>query len=201
VRPGGGKSKGAAYEREVCRRLSLYVTGGKRDDVFWRSAMSGGRATIKGIAHVAGDICAVHPDGYDFASRWFVECKHYRDLQLHRFLIQEGRLWNFWIKAGEEAEKHYKLPLLIVKQNGFPELLIKPNDFGATMPSGDELFIVGAAHGFLLRKFLGEDDAKRSAHQRPAPHHKADRQLPVGAVPVARRGGEAKARPKVVRAR
>ncbi len=47
MRPGGGHSKGASFERQVCRDLSLWLTEGKHDDCFWRSAMSGGRATVR----------------------------------------------------------------------------------------------------------------------------------------------------------
>jgi len=144
---GGGKAKGAAFERDICRRLSLWYTNGKQDDVFWRSAISGGRATTSGrttyfyhskgkrprigrreakeLPHVAGDVCAVHPEGFKFVDEWFVECKHVRDLQLHRFLIAQGKLWVFWIQACTQAEQHHKLPMLIARQSGgFPELLL-----------------------------------------------------------------------------
>jgi len=46
MRKGGGKAKGASFERDICRRLSLWVSAGKQEDVFWRSAMSGGRSTV-----------------------------------------------------------------------------------------------------------------------------------------------------------
>ena len=36
--------KGSEFEREMCKCLSLWWTDSKRDDVFWRSAQSGGRA-------------------------------------------------------------------------------------------------------------------------------------------------------------
>jgi len=60
--------KGSEFEREMCKCLSLWWTDSKRDDVFWRSAQSGGRATErtkKGKTTYGsyGDIAAVDPIG------------------------------------------------------------------------------------------------------------------------------------------
>lgn len=41
-------AKGGLFERQVCRRFSLWWSGGKDDDLFWRTAGSGGRATVRG---------------------------------------------------------------------------------------------------------------------------------------------------------
>ena len=46
MRKGGGKAKGSSFERLICKELSLWITGGEHQDVFWRSAMSGGRSTV-----------------------------------------------------------------------------------------------------------------------------------------------------------
>lgn len=42
------KGKGSNYEREICKKLSKWWSHGVRDDLFWRSQASGGRATIRG---------------------------------------------------------------------------------------------------------------------------------------------------------
>src|SRR3954464_11883516 len=60
--------KGASFERDLCKRLSLWWTDGERDDVFWRTSQSGGRATSrtkkgKKTKNSYGDICAVDPIG------------------------------------------------------------------------------------------------------------------------------------------
>ena len=47
MRKGGGKEKGSSFERLVCKRMSMWLSKGERDDLFWRSAMSGGRATVQ----------------------------------------------------------------------------------------------------------------------------------------------------------
>lgn len=73
-------SKGADYEREICKRLSRWWTYDSRDDVFWRSSQSGGRATVrfrKGqtTAGSYGDICALDPIGEPLLKVFTVELK------------------------------------------------------------------------------------------------------------------------------
>jgi hypothetical protein len=128
MRPGGGKAKGTAFERKVCKDLSLWVSHGSDPDLFWRSAISGGRATVllKGGRSIkpAGDICAVDPAGHKLTDRYFIECKHDRNLELSRFLCHTGKLWKFWEKAVQQAVDHRRSPMLIARQNNFPILLL-----------------------------------------------------------------------------
>lgn len=144
MKRGGGKSKGSAFERQVCKDLSLWVTNGQKDDCFWRSAMSGGRATVqhrKGqdLSHVSGDICATHPDGYPLIENWFIECKFYKDLGF-KTLVTSGRgvVADFWGKACDQAQQHMKRPMLILKQNQLPALV------------GIDAAYLSGTHGHLL---------------------------------------------------
>jgi len=129
VRPGGGKSKGSAFERQVCKSLSLWLTDGVLDDVLWRSSLSGGRATVhakkdKKLAHVAGDICATHPAGNGFVKVFYTECKNYADLQIHKAAIDHsGRLMQFWEETYKQASRYDKIPLLIFRQSRLPVML------------------------------------------------------------------------------
>lgn len=130
MRAGGSPRKGGDFERDTCRRLSLWVTVGRRDDVFWRSATSGARATVqlgKGIINLAqsGDMSAIDPEGYEFVRTTFVEMKHRKDLGIGRGLVcGTGDLANFWRTACVEASKYDKRPLLIARQNLYPTLAI-----------------------------------------------------------------------------
>lgn len=72
-------AKGAAYEREICTRLSEWWQPG-RDDIFWRSSNSGGRATVRrrrGRATYGheGDIAAVDPIGAPLLKLCAIEIK------------------------------------------------------------------------------------------------------------------------------
>lgn len=130
MRPGGGKQKGNAFERQVCKDLSLWISNGKRDDLLWRSAISGGRATVrmkkgKNTAHQAGDICSVHPDGHKLTDKFFIECKAYRDLKAAALLFAgEGTIAKFWKICKEQAAQHGKLPMLILRQNQQPVVVV-----------------------------------------------------------------------------
>lgn len=117
------KQKGGAFERQICKALSKWVTDGAKEDVFWRSAMSGGRATVQGRKGVsvrqAGDITAVAPEGHSFTDEWFVECKNIKDMKLSPFLLsRSGLLHKFWKKARAEAQKYNRQPMLIVRSRG-----------------------------------------------------------------------------------
>ena len=72
--------KGAKFERQISKELSLWWTGGKRDDVFWRTSQSGGRATIrkkqgKNTKNQDGDICATDPIGQPLLDVTTIELK------------------------------------------------------------------------------------------------------------------------------
>lgn len=72
--------KGSAYERQFCRDLSEWWTGGVRTDCFWRTAGSGGRATIRGkkgrdTAGGYGDIAATDHEGVPFLHFMTLELK------------------------------------------------------------------------------------------------------------------------------
>lgn len=72
--------KGSPYERELCRKLSLWWTGGKRDDVFWRSSTSGAMATTRGkkgkkTEGHASDISSTHPSSAAFTDLLAIEAK------------------------------------------------------------------------------------------------------------------------------
>jgi hypothetical protein len=127
MRDGGGKQKGSQFEREICRELSLWVSDDTHEDVFWRSAMSGGRSTVaaakgKRLAAQAGDLSCIHPVGQNFASTFHVECKSYKDLNLLGLLSGRGHLVEFWDETCQQASVYNKSPLLIAKQNRFPAM-------------------------------------------------------------------------------
>lgn len=132
AKPGLGPRKGSAFEREVCKGLSLWVSSGRLPDLFWRTASSGGRATQmkkKGVdlGHVAGDICSTHPAGESFIRKYFIECKAYRDLNIPQLVMKEtGLLAEFWSRARVEAESYGKIPILIFKQNQYPVCVCSP---------------------------------------------------------------------------
>lgn len=132
MRNGGGKAKGSEYEREICKKLSRWVSGGQREDLFWRSAMSGGRATVgkrkgKDLARHAGDISATAPEGHILTDDFYIECKRYADLNLASFIFKGvGKLASFWKEAIEQAEAHNKIPMLIAREDRGETFVLLP---------------------------------------------------------------------------
>ena len=133
TKPGMGKQKGAQFERDVCKMLSLSLSNGSRDDIFWRSAMSGGRATIGcGRNNQLGDISSVGTEGFALTDRFVIECKRYKKLDLDRFLVlNEGKLFDFWMRLWELSVNNKRHPLLIFQENRRPML-------GLTTGEGEE---------------------------------------------------------------
>jgi hypothetical protein len=130
MKTGGGKTKGGAFERYCCKRLSVFVTKGARDDIFWRSAMSGGRATLQLRDDIinraqSGDMTAIAPEGYDLCNRCLFEYKSYADLDIPQgFLKGTGLLHKFWRDTQRAALLYKKLPVLIAKQNYLPPVVL-----------------------------------------------------------------------------
>jgi len=125
-----GKSKGNAFERKICKNISMWWSGGERDDIFWRTHSSGGRYTQrqkqdKMTYNQEGDITNTHPQGLDFIDNVIVECKHYRNINLWGIITgSKNKLIEWWDKLKDTAEKENKIPWLIVKENNKPILLI-----------------------------------------------------------------------------
>lgn len=130
MKAGGGKQKGAAFEREICEKLSRWILPTSDRSLFWRSAMSGGRATVRSYAKKstsdqAGDLCPIAPEGNAFMSRFVVECKHVKTLNIASGLLQgKQELATFWRQVSRDAALAEKKPLLVAKQNLYPTLAL-----------------------------------------------------------------------------
>lgn len=128
MRAGGGKAKGSAYEREICKALSLWLSYGDLEDCLWRSAMSGGRSTVafakgKRFANQAGDISAINETGMLLTNRYMVECKTYADLGFAGLPFKRGNLAKFWAEARKQGDRYGKQPMLVAKQNSYPTIV------------------------------------------------------------------------------
>jgi hypothetical protein len=128
------KEKGSQWERTICRDLSQWISDGKRYDVFWRSAMSGGRATVQ-LAHgyklkaQAGDISSIASLGERLLDHFIIESKFYSDLQIPQLVLKDaGFLTVFWNELRAKALVYGKSPILIGKQNNYPALCMMTGD-------------------------------------------------------------------------
>lgn len=128
MRAGGGKRKGGAFERDICRIISLAWSGGVYKDLCWRSAGSGSHATVsksKVKAH-HGDICAMSPIIEPLFKIFNIECKFYKKIDITDVLRgnKGSKLMQFWRQTLRSAKLSHRMPVLIARRNNFPTMLV-----------------------------------------------------------------------------
>jgi hypothetical protein len=142
-KPGSGNKKGSTFERKICKRLSLWWTSGKHDDIFWRSDTSGGRATSrkgKRTYGQHGDICAKHPSGRALIELCAIECKHgYVKDSIADLIDRQDRHRPQFLKFVEQAIRQRKeagVPywLLITQRTGREILVLFPHRLMEKLP-------------------------------------------------------------------
>lgn len=124
------KRKGGAFERDICGRLSMWITEGKSKDALWRSATSGGRSTMavnKGEdakEYQSSDISPVSKEAYLLLDVFSIECKHYKSLKFDQLLFSgTSEIGKFWMQAKRDSKRANKEPMLIMKQNYYPTII------------------------------------------------------------------------------
>ena len=133
--------KGSAFEREFCKDLSLWWSLGEREDIFWRSSNSGGRATVrsyvgKTTAGQYGDVAAIDPIGNPFLELVTIELKRGYSI----FTIQDvfdkkpkaaQQQWSTWyeqtVTSAKNAGSHSWL--LITRRDQRDPLVYMPSIF------------------------------------------------------------------------
>jgi len=121
MKPGAGKRKGGAFEREVAKELSNALYG--NPDELWRTKSSGSK-----VEH-PGDICPVRSNVF---FPYVVECKDVTvgGWSLDDFFKDKNNLiiqwWNKLLDDRGLAGETYKNynPLLIITKNYFPILAV-----------------------------------------------------------------------------
>ncbi len=142
-------NKGSSYEREVCKRLSLWWTQDEdppRDDVFWRTSQSGGRATSRAkkgskTKNSHGDVCAIDPVGQPLLDLITIEVKRGYSSSSIQDLLDKGpkaakQTYEKWI---EKAVQDHKQAgsfswMIIVKRDKRDPLVILPNELEVALP-------------------------------------------------------------------
>jgi len=119
-------AKGSSFEREICRALSDWWVGGVAEDVlFWRTAMSGGRATVrrkKGKTTTkshCGDIGALTEEGKPLTDLITFELKRaYRSASLNDLLDRSEKsaiqTYENWISQARRSAAEAGTPFWAV---------------------------------------------------------------------------------------
>ena len=137
MKKNNGNKKGGSYERKIAKKFSLWLSGGKRDDLFWRTHGSGARDKVrmdKGLITEGqdGDMASTSQsyESISFRSLFTIEIKFYRDVNIWGLLTLSNRgLIEFWNEVEYQAEYSHKHPILIIKENYRPDLLISDGFF------------------------------------------------------------------------
>lgn len=138
MRPGGGNLKGKAFEKKIHKMLSLWVSDGKRKDLFKKSTLSGGQVTMqlnKGKKKVefegqAGDtaLACYDPLADLFLKRFLTEMKCYKKIGIEGLIYgkpNKGQcILAFWNKLRDEAWALNREPMLIFKENQRPIMIM-----------------------------------------------------------------------------
>lgn len=134
-------AKGASFEREICKALGLWWTNGERDDIFWRSSNSGGRATVrhrKGRSTFGqyGDIQATDPVGQSLMDLCTIELKRGYGLcsiadVLDKSTTAAEQKWEEWVQQAmkERNAAQCLYWLLITRRDRREALMHMPFEF------------------------------------------------------------------------
>lgn len=131
--------KGPQFERDICRSLSLWWTGNRRDDVFWRTHGSGARATArhkvgKRTRGQYGDICATDPIGTKLVDLFTFSLKRGYSKHTLQDLVDaaEGVVnhWENWIR--EAIDVHLQAGslswIIIAKRDRREPIIVVPHE-------------------------------------------------------------------------
>ncbi len=133
-----GRNKGAAFERHICKLLSAWWSDGERDDIFWRSVTSGGRAksrSKKGKMTYGqhGDIQATDPIGQPLIDLCSIELKRgygnrsLFDLADPKPSSPEQEFLRWYLQASQDSESSASISwLLITCRNSKEEMVTMP---------------------------------------------------------------------------
>ena len=130
MKPGGGKAKGSAYEREIAKKISLFLTEGKNPDTVWRSSNSGGKATVTKSMIGCGDLQSISEESKKFFSIFSLELKNYKELNLLDFQKENFILNKWWEQASTDAKRANKIPLLIIRISRKGDFVCWDNEAG-----------------------------------------------------------------------
>ena len=124
-------SKGSSFEREICKTLSKWWTQDldePRDDIFWRTSQSGGRATTRAKQNIStansyGDVGWIDPIGQSFLDNCLLELKrgYTHEISILDFIDKAKGvpiLIQWWDKAtGERHLAGRKYTVLIFRRD------------------------------------------------------------------------------------
>ena len=177
MRPGGSKEKGSEFERKVGRDLSLWLSRGRRSDLFRRTVLSGGQWTAAAQRQTQrgepGDLGANHPAAFEFLDKFVIECKHWKSIDLIDVIWRGHDLYKAMVKVQKEADSVGRNWMLIARQNLRPTLLFfpVPTEYDYEPPCSWHKLFNGTVYLVKFEDFLKEADPEGFLCQFPKEAH------------------------------
>ena len=123
-----GSKKGTPFEREICKEISLWWSWGQRDDLVWRTATSGGRATSRfetselDTQYAFGDLAPTHKDIYPLFDFLLFEVKRgynktldvMEEVDFPSHLVKIPQIQDWWATAQRDAIRAGRPETIIV---------------------------------------------------------------------------------------
>lgn len=132
--------KGSVFERKIATDLSLWWSNGENDAIFWRTAGSGARATVRGrkgkaTKNHAGDLTCIDPIGQPFLDFVTIEIKRgYSKYTLFDLMDKSPgsakQILEEWIEQAYESHRQAESFswIIIAKRDRREEMVIFPTE-------------------------------------------------------------------------
>lgn len=128
------KQIGNNYEREIAKKLSIWVSNNERDDVIWRDLSSGARATTRKKQDKdsiqMGDFVATCLQYEWVTQNMYIDSKCYQTfnpLFINKKNIKSNGIYQQWVKVKNDCPID-KIPIMIckIRDRITPEFVILP---------------------------------------------------------------------------
>jgi len=131
--------KGQRFEREFCKRLSLWWTGGRRDDVFWRTVGSGAWVTMRKKRGMDaprrqwGDVVAVDPEGEFLTEHVAFELKRGYGYQRFQDVFNEFSPLRRWFAKGLHHKYETGRDVILVLSHRTQQMMVITQPLGGRL--------------------------------------------------------------------
>lgn len=107
--------------------------------------------------------------GIQLTGKFFLELKHRRDLNYETFILQyKGSIVTFWEKALRQAKEHGRVPMMIIRGNNKPTLMIVPPEILENYCPDAEAAVVGT---YIPDIYLFDEVMKCPFKKQSLPRH------------------------------
>ena len=124
MKAGGGKRKGSGFERLIAKDLSLWISKGQRNDIFWRTHSSGSLGTNRRCKLEYGDIMAIDDAGKPLTDKYNIECRCGKFIKIADLVYKTGNMMQFLEEGIRNATESGRRPVWIFREHSKPIMVM-----------------------------------------------------------------------------